>query len=125
MRVICLSEKDIYKIVNIISKIEDINVIKEKDYIRKHKKSGYSAYHVILEVPIYIEQRQVWVKVEIQLRTIGMDFWSVLEHRINYKSNQKISKKNKSKLKIYAHIITKITKDMSKMYQNAYQYIES
>lgn len=125
LRVICLSEKDIYKIVNIISKLEDINVIKEKDYIRKHKKSGYSAYHVILEVPIYIEQKQVWVKVEIQLRTIGMDLWSVLEHRINYKSSQKVSKKNKGKLKLYAHIISKITKDMSKMYQNAYQYIES
>lgn len=125
LRVVCLLEKDIYKIVNIISRIEDINIIKEKDYIKKRKKSGYSAYHMIIEVPIYIEQKQVWVKVEIQLRTMGMDLWSILEHRINYKSKRKVSKMEKSKLKIYANIISKITKDMSKMYQETYQYIES
>lgn len=125
IRAICMSEKDIYKIVKVISNIQTINIIKEKDYLKKHKQSGYSAYHIIIELPICIDSKQVWVKVEIQLRTIGMDFWSVLEHRINYKSISKVSKKNKNKLRIYAYIISKITKDMSQMYQNTYQYIEN
>ena len=125
VRVTCMSENDIYKIVKIISSLEEMNIIKEKDYIKKRKKSGYSAYHMIVEVPTYVEGNKVWVKVEIQLRTIGMDFWSNLEHKINYKSSKKLSKGNRNKLRIYAHIISKITKDMAKMYQNNYQYIES
>ena len=60
-RVICMSEKDVYKIVKEISKIEEINIIKKKDYIKKPKKSGYSAYHIIVEVPIYLENKNVWI----------------------------------------------------------------
>lgn len=73
-RIICISEKDVYKIVKEISKIQEINIIKKKDYIKKPKKSGYSAYHIIVEVPIYLENKRVWIKVEIQVRTSAMDF---------------------------------------------------
>lgn len=125
VRVTCMSEKDIYKIVKVISNLENINIIKEKDYIKKHKKSGYSAYHMIVEVPIYIEEKQVWVKVEIQIRTIGMDFWSIIEHKVKYKSDTKLSRKNSNKLKFYASIISKINNNMAKMYKNSYKYIEN
>lgn len=125
VRVTCMSEKDIYKIVKVISNLENINIIKEKDYIKKHKKSGYSAYHMIVEVPIYIEEKQVWVKVEIQIRTIGMDFWSIIEHKVKYKSDTKLSRKNSNKLKFYASIISKINNNMAKMYKNNYKYIEN
>lgn len=125
LRIICMSEVEIYKIVNIISNMKDINILKEKDYIKKSKKSGYSAYHLIVEVPINIKEKEVWVKVEIQIRTIAMDFWANVEHKVKYKSSSKVSKKNSNKLKLYATIISKISRDMTKMYKNSYKYIEN
>ena len=92
IRIICMSEEDIYKIVKILSSMQEINVIKEKDYIKNCKKSGYSAYHLIIEVPIYKEDKRVWVKVEIQIKTMAMDFWSCIEHKVKYKSSKEISK---------------------------------
>ena len=86
--------EDIYKIVKILSSMQEINVIKEKDYIKNCKKSGYSAYHLIIEVPIYKEDKRVWVKVEIQIKTMAMDFWSCIEHKVKYKSSKEISKRD-------------------------------
>ena len=120
-----MSEEDIYKIVKILSSMQEINVIKEKDYIKNCKKSGYSAYHLIIEVPIYKEDKRVWVKVEIQIKTMAMDFWSCIEHKVKYKSSKEISKRDSKKLKVYAKIISKINRSMIKMYKNNYKYIEN
>lgn len=125
LRIVCISEKDVYKIVKKIADMDEINVIKKKDYIKKPKESGYSAYHIIIEIPIYLEEKKVWVKVEIQIRTMAMDFWANLEHDVNYKSETKLSKKDSSRLKIYAKIISKINNKMVKMYKNNNQYIEN
>ena len=125
IRIICMSEEDIYKIVKILSSMQKINVIKEKDYIKNCKKSGYSAYHLIIEVPIYKEDKRVWVKVEIQIKTMAMDFWSCIEHKVKYKSSKEISKRDSKKLKVYAKIISKINRSMIKMYKNNYKYIEN
>lgn len=125
LRIVCVSEKDIYRIVKQISKIDEINILKKKDYIKKPKESGYSAYHLIIEVPIYLEEQQVWVKVEVQIRTMAMDFWANLEHGIKYKSNYKISKKDSNLLKAYAKILSRINKKIVKMYKNNYQCIEN
>lgn len=125
IRIICMSEEDIYKIVKILSSMQEINVIKEKDYIKNCKKSGYSAYHLIVEVPIYKEDKRVWVKVEIQIKTMAMDFWSCIEHKVKYKSSKEISKRDSKKLKVYAKIISKINRSMIKMYKNNYKYIEN
>ena len=125
IRITCMTEEDTYKMIEIISSIDDINIIKEKDYIKRPKKSGYSAYHIIVEVPVFVKEQKVWVKVEIQIRTIGMDFWSSLEHKVNYKPNKKISKRNQNKLKLYAKIILKINTEMSKMFKKNYKYVEN
>ena len=125
IRIICMSEEDIYKIVKILSSMQEINVIKEKDYIKNCKKSGYSAYHLIIEVPIYKEDKRVWVKVEIQIKTMAMDFWSCIEHKVKYKSSKEISKRDSKKLKVYAKIISEINRSMIKMYKNNYKYIEN
>ena len=125
IRIICMSEEDIYKIVKILSSMQEINVIKEKDYIKNCKKSGYSAYHLIIEVPIYKEDKRVWVKVEIQIKTMAMEFWSCIEHKVKYKSSKEISKRDSKKLKVYAKIISKINRSMIKMYKNNYKYIEN
>lgn len=125
VRIVCVSEKDVYKIVKKIASMDEINVIKKKDYIKRPKDSGYSAYHIIVETPIYLEENKVWVKVEIQVRTMAMDFWANIEHGVKYKSNSKVSKKDSKLLKVYAKIISKINKKMVKMYRNDYQYIEN
>ena len=116
-RVICMSEKDVYKIVKEISKIEEINIIKKKDYIKKPKKSGYSAYHIIVEVPIYLENKNVWIKVEIQVRTSAMDFCANLEHGVSYKGLSKMSKRDSRLLKVYARIIFRINNNITNMYK--------
>lgn len=125
LRIVCVSEKDVYRIVKKIINMDEINVINKKDYIKKPKKSGYSAYHIIVEIPIYIEKKKVWVKVEIQVRTMAMDFWANLEHEVKYKKSSKLSRKDSGLLKIYAKIISKINKKIVKMYKNNYQYIEN
>lgn len=125
IRIVCISEKDVYRIVKQIGKINEINILKKKDYIKKPKESGYSAYHIILEVPIYLEDKKVWVKVELQIRTIAMDFWANLEHDVKYKSNSRISKKDSNLLKIYAKVLSRINKKIFKMYKKDYKYIEN
>lgn len=100
-RIICMSEKDVYKIVEKIENLKDIKILKRKDYIKKPKETGYSAYHIIAEVPIYLQNKRVRIKVEIQVRTSAMDFWANLEHGVNYKGPLKMSRKDNRLPKIY------------------------
>ena len=117
LRIVCTSEKAVYEIVKEIQNMKDINVLKKKDYIKNPKESGYSAYHLIVEVPVIIKENKIWVKVEIQIRTLAMDFWANIEHKLRYKTENKISKKNSNKLKIYAKILIRINKKMERIYR--------
>ena len=112
IRIVCNYRDDIYKIRNTIIKQKDIKILKEKDYIKKSKKSGYSAYHIIIEVPVEIKEEKIYVKVEIQIRTVLMDFWATAEHKVKYKPIKKISNINSIKLAIYAKIINYINDKM-------------
>lgn len=85
IRVICSFVSDIYRIADMISKQCDIRVISVKDYIENPKASGYRSYHMLVTVPVYLSDRIVDTKVEIQIRTVAMDFWASLEHKIHYK----------------------------------------
>lgn len=85
IRVICSFTSDIYRIAEMISNQNDIKIIAIKDYIKNPKPSGYKSYHMLVTVPIYLSDRIVHAKVEIQIRTVAMDFWASLEHKINYK----------------------------------------
>lgn len=99
MRIICSFISDVYNIAEIIKKNKDIEVIKEKDYIKKPKASGYRSYHLIVKVPINtIDGDKEYYLVEIQIRTIGMNFWASLEHKIKYKNDGYISEDAKNKL---------------------------
>lgn len=99
MRIICSFISDVYNIAEIIKKNKDIKVIKEKDYIKKPKASGYRSYHLIVKVPINtIDGDKEYYLVEIQIRTIGMNFWASLEHKIKYKNDGYISEDAKNKL---------------------------
>ena len=85
IRVICSFTSDIYQIAEMISNQSDINVISVKDYIVNPKPSGYKSYHMLVTVPVYLSDRIERTKVEIQIRTVAMDFWASLEHKIHYK----------------------------------------
>ena len=85
IRIICSFTTDIYKLADMIAKQTDIKVLSVKDYIKNPKASGYKSYHMIVAIPIYLSDRIVEAKVEIQIRTVAMDFWASLEHKIHYK----------------------------------------
>lgn len=85
IRVVCSFTSDIYRIAEMIGKQNDLTVVSVKDYIKNPKKSGYKSYHMLVTVPIFLSDRVVDTKVEIQIRTIAMDFWASLEHKIYYK----------------------------------------
>lgn len=108
IRIVCPLKKDIFSIKNLIEKIPGINVLKEKDYVTHPKKSGYSSYHLIVEVPITLSRQNIYVKAEIQIRTIAMDFWASLEHKMKYKTDKKVNKKKSKELVNYAKIVNKL-----------------
>lgn len=85
IRVICSFTSDIYRIADMIGEQKDIKVMGVKDYITFPKSSGYKSYHMIVTIPVYLSDRIVDTKVEIQIRTVAMDFWASLEHKIHYK----------------------------------------
>ena len=85
IRVICSFPDDIYKLVDCLLAQDDITLIEKKDYITNPKKSGYRSYHLIIEVPIFLTTEKKPMRVEVQFRTIAMDFWASLEHKIYYK----------------------------------------
>ena len=85
IRVICSFTSDIYRIADMIRNQNDIKVISVKDYMKHPKASGYKSYDMLVTVPVFLSDRIVEVKVEIQIRTVAMDFWASLEHKINYK----------------------------------------
>ncbi len=93
IRVICPLQSDIYTIKNLIQNIPGIETVKEKDYIVNPKESGYTAYHLIVRVPVMLSQELIYVKVEVQIRTMAMDFWSSLEHKMMYKPKEEPTKK--------------------------------
>ena len=87
IRVICSFVDDIYDVANMLRSQDDIRVINTKDYIRNPKDNGYRSYHMIIETPVFFSDKKINVKVEIQIRTIAMDFWASLDHQLKYKKN--------------------------------------
>lgn len=85
VRIVCSFTSDIYSIAEMIGKQNDLTVVSVKDYIRNPKQSGYKSFHMLVSVPIFLGEDVIDTKVEIQIRTIAMDFWASLEHKIYYK----------------------------------------
>ncbi|MDD5901651.1 MAG: GTP pyrophosphokinase family protein [Lachnospiraceae bacterium] len=85
IRIICSFTSDIYQIAELIRKQSDVTILKIKDYIASPKENGYTSYHMIVSVPIFLSDMTIDTKVEIQIRTIAMDFWASLEHKMYYK----------------------------------------
>lgn len=87
IRIICPFINDIYCLADCLLRQDDVRLIEKKDYIKNPKPNGYRSLHLIVETPIFLQDEKKMMKVEVQLRTIAMDFWASLEHRMRYKKN--------------------------------------
>lgn len=99
IRITCSFLSDIYRVSEMLQKQSDIKVLEIKDYIKNPKPNGYKSLHLILEVPVFMSDRVENVCVEVQIRTIAMDFWASLEHKIFYKYNQSVPERLLQELK--------------------------
>lgn len=125
VRVICSFQDDVYRLAGKLQKDKNLILIKTKDYIKKPKASGYQSIHVIVDVPMEIKEEQMkeetvsqeceMIRVEIQIRTVAMNFWAKLDHQLCYKKDTKGADKIGKALKSYAEEITKIDKKMLKL----------
>lgn len=105
IRVICPFIEDIYTVARMLTRQDDLVVMKEKDYIKNPKPNGYRSYHLVLQVPVFLSDRTEPVRVEVQLRTIAMDFWASLEHQIHYKTSCEVPDNVVDELRECAEII--------------------
>ncbi|MCI4127533.1 GTP pyrophosphokinase [Bacillus haynesii] len=112
LRIVCSFLSDIYNMVEVLKEHEDIKILKMKDYIKNPKPNGYRSLHLIVEVPVYLTNRVEYAKVEIQIRTIAMDFWASLEHKIYYKLNNEVPNQLTDELKEAADIANYLDEKM-------------
>ncbi len=98
IRVICYFQSEVYEMVEALKRHEDLIVIKEKDYIKNPKDNGYRSYHIIFGVPLHTMDAMEYYPVEVQFRTLSMDFWSSMEHRICYKKDRSDTEELKKQL---------------------------
>lgn len=108
IRVICSFTSDIYNVAEMIGNQSDIKVLSIKDYIKNPKESGYKSYHMIVMVPIFLSDKIVEAKVEIQIRTVAMDFWASLEHKIHYKFEGNAPEHIQRELAECAHMVSEL-----------------
>ena len=115
IRVICSFIDDIYLLAEKLGKQDDINIVSFKDYIKHPKQNGYRSYHMIVEVPVFFSDAKELVRVELQIRTVAMDFWASLEHDIKYKKDIKNSDSIVSQLKDCADTIADTDRRMMEL----------
>ena len=124
VRIICSFTSDIYRIASSISNQDDVTVLSVKDYIANPKPNGYMSYHMIVSIPIFLTNDVIDTKVEIQIRTIAMDFWASLEHKIYYKFEGKAPAGIKDELKECANIISFLDEKMLSINESVKHYHE-
>ena len=112
IRVICSYVDDIYALANALTSQDDITLLEEKDYIRNPKPNGYRSLHLIVSVPVFFSQQKRQIKVEVQIRTIAMDFWASLEHQMKYKREIPDQQHIVEQLKNCAEDIARVDREM-------------
>lgn len=110
IRVICYFVDDIHNLVNALKRHGELIVIREKDYISNPKPNGYRSYHMIVGVPVYYLDTMEYFPVEIQFRTMSMDFWASMEHRITYKKEREDKERLQEEFREYANMLVEIEK---------------
>lgn len=116
IRVICNYVNDVYVVARLLMSQDDIRVIEVKDYIENPKPSGYRSLHLVLEIPIFLAEGPKPIHVEVQLRTIAMDFWASLEHKLKYKTDNNVSRDIREELTDCAKQIAELDKKMQSIH---------
>ena len=122
IRVICSYISDIYRIARLISEQSDVTILKIKDYIKNPKQNGYKSYHMIISVPVFLSDMTINTKVEIQIRTIAMDFWASLEHKMYYKFEGNAPESIRRELKECADLVSFLDQKMMAINQEIKRY---
>ena len=122
IRIICSFTSDIYRISELIQKQSDVKVLKIKDYIANPKPNGYTSYHMIVSVPIFLSDMTIDTKVEIQIRTIAMDFWASLEHKMYYKFEGNAPENIRRELKECADLVGFLDRKMMAINEEIKKY---
>ncbi len=117
VRVICNYIEDIYTVADLLTMQDDVKLIKRKDYIKNPKPNGYRSLHLVIETPVYLSDRKEQVNVEVQIRTIAMDFWASLEHELKYKTDVEVSADLAQQLKECAETIAATDERMQSIYR--------
>jgi len=124
VRITCSFISDIYRLSEMLQKQKDITLIECKDYIKNPKPNGYKSLHLIVQIPIFMSDRVDNVYVEVQIRTIAMDFWASLEHKIYYKYEKEIPEELKRELKEAADSVSQLDEKMESIHKKVNQFKE-
>ena len=116
VRVICSFIEDIYDVAEMFMRQDDIEVLEVKDYIKEPKPNGYRSLHLIVQVPVFLSDKKLPMRVEVQIRTIAMDFWASLEHQVKYKRGVPDAARISEELKECAETICETDKKMQGIY---------
>ena len=117
VRVICNYIDDIYTVADLLTAQDDVTLIQRKDYIREPKPNGYRSLHLVIQTPVYLSDCKEEVYVEVQIRTIAMDFWASLEHELKYKTDNEVSSELAARLKQCAETIAATDSEMQEIYK--------
>ena len=117
VRVVCCYVDDIYRISSLLLAQDDISLIFEKNYIKNPKPNGYRSLHIVVDVPVYVSQGKLFIPVEIQIRTVAMDFWATLEHGIRYKATDEVPQRIVDELRSCADVITETDYKMQEIFK--------
>lgn len=122
VRVICSFTADMYQVFDMLKQQHDIRIIEVKDYVAHPKPNGYQSLHAIIEIPVFLSNCTEPVVVEVQIRTVAMDFWASLEHKIFYKYQEHIPAHIKERLKETADIATQLDQRMFELNEEVQQF---
>lgn len=122
MRIVCSFLSDVYEIVNIIKSSKEFVIKDESDYIRNPKDTGYSSYHLNVLVPIHLFDRTEYVEAEIQIRTIAMDCWASLDHKLSYKLPEDVPEELRNSMSEKAREIRALDKSVQHLYEIVKRY---
>ena len=117
IRVICNYVDDIYLVAKLLTRQRDVELVEEKDYIKNPKESGYRSLHLVIRIPVFLSSHSEMVPVEVQIRTIAMDFWASLEHQLRYKSEHETTRKLRMRLQKCAETSAALDAEMQDIYR--------
>ncbi|WP_232698778.1 GTP pyrophosphokinase [Brevibacillus daliensis] len=124
IRITCSFISDIYELATMLQKQKDITVVEVKDYIKNPKANGYKSLHLLLEIPVFLSDRVENVPVEVQIRTVAMDFWASLEHKIYYKFKKEVPNHLLAELKEAAGVVSHLDHKMENLNKEMDRYKE-